>query len=97
MSTIELNVEPRQTGKSVSVKLRAKKLTPAVIYGKGQENLTFCFEEKFGEKMKKQRHEDVTFELKSEDAALNGKNAKNKEVTLPPLTRIPTHIDFVYA
>lgn len=97
MSTIELNVEARNVGKSVSTKLRQNKMTPAVVYGKGQDNLYFAFEEKFAIKMKKQRHDNPTFELKSDDAALNGKKALIKEVTVHPVTRIPTHVDFVFA
>lgn len=97
MSTIELNVEPRKVGKTTSVKLRAKKMIPAVVYGKGQENMFFCFEEKYAIKMKKQRHEDVSFQLKSEDAKLNGKTVRIKEVCLHPVSRIPNHVDFVIA
>lgn len=97
MSTIELNVVSRKTGKSTAVKLRHSKMVPAVIYGKDSENLYLAFEEKFAIKMKSQRHENPVFEFKSDDTGLNGKKAQIKEVTLHPVTRIPTHIDFVYA
>lgn len=97
MSTIELNVEARQTGKSKTSQLRKKQMVPAVIYAKGQENLYFTFEEKFAIKMKSQRHDNPTFEFKSDDASLNGKKAQIKEVTIHPVTRIPTHVDFVFA
>lgn len=97
MSTIELNVVSRDTGKSASSILRKSKMTPAVVYANKAENLYFAFEEKFAMKMKSQRHDNPVFELKSEDKALNGKKAIIKDMAIHPVSRIPTHIDFVFA
>lgn len=97
MSTIELNVEVRGTGKTICSGLRRNQKTPAVVYSKGQKNLYFCFEEKFAVKMKSQRHDNPTFEFKSDDSSLNGKKATIKEVVVHPVTRIPTHVDFIFA
>lgn len=95
MSTIELNVEVRKTGKTVVRKLRQKSITPAVIYGKGKENLYCAFEEKFAEKMKGQIKENPIYVLKSADSSINGKQVIIKELEVHPVNRRPVHVDFL--
>lgn len=92
---IELSVEPRNTGKSTSRALRNSALVPAVIYGGGLKNANLSVEAKLILKYNTRAYENALFNLKSSDKTVDGKVALVKSVDIHPLTRRPTHVDFI--
>lgn len=90
---IELTVEPRTTGKHFSRALRRERQIPAVIYGSGITSSVKVFEGDVN-RYNTRAYENQLFNLKSSDAALNGKVVLMKQVDVHPLTRKPEHVDF---
>ena len=89
---IELNVEPRQTGKSSSRALRNQSKVPAIIYG-SVANQNLYMEEGFVRKYNVRAYENALFTIKSSDSKNNGTVALMKEVVVHPLSRRPQHVD----
>jgi large subunit ribosomal protein L25 len=90
---IELNVEPRATGKGNSRSLRSEKKVPAVIYG-AIENVNVHVGEKEIVKYNVRAYENALFTLKSTNSKANGKVVLMKQVDVHPLSRRPLHVDF---
>lgn len=89
---IELNVEPRQTGKHFSRQSRSGRKVPAVIYGSIKPK-NVLIDEGFIVKHNVRAYENALFNLKSQDNDLNNVVALIKEVQVHPLTRRPQHVD----
>lgn len=90
---IDLNVEPRQTGKGNSRELRTNRQVPAVVYGAIKPvNVTVL--EKDMVKYNTRAYENALFNLKSADNAANGIVALVKSVDVHPVSRRPVHVDF---
>ena len=90
---IELNVEPRTTGKHFSRALRRERRIPAVIYGAMENKNVWVFE---GDVLRYnvRAYENALFSLKSSDSATAGKVVLIKQVDVHPVTRVPRHVDF---
>lgn len=89
---IDLNVEPRQTGKHFSRQSRDGRKVPAVIYG-SVKNKNILLEEGFIIKHNVRAYENALFSLKSSDPELNNVVALMKDVQVHPVTRRPQHVD----
>lgn len=89
---IDLNVEPRQTGKHFSRQSRDGRKVPAVIYG-SIKNKNILLEEGFIVKHNVRAYENALFSLKSSDPELNNVVALMKDVQVHPVTRRPQHVD----
>ncbi len=92
---IELEVQPRSTGKHASRTLRQKKRTPGVLYGAKTKNHVFSIEEKWIVKYAKPKYENTLFKLKSDDKNINGMQVLMKDVFIHPVSRNPIHIDLL--
>ncbi len=92
-SRIELNVEPRETGKGNSRNLRFEKKVPSVVYG-AIENVHLHVSEKEIVKYNVRAFENALFTLKSSNTKANGKVVLMKKVDVHPLSRRPIHVDF---
>jgi large subunit ribosomal protein L25 len=90
---IDLNVEPRTTGKSVSRALRNDRKVPGVIYG-ALENANVSIYEGDILRYNVRSYENALFNLKSTDKKTDGKVVLIKEVIVHPVTRRPQHVDF---
>lgn len=90
---LELNVEPRQTGKRFSRALRMDRKVPAIIYG-ATENANLTVYEGDIIRYNVRSYENALFNLKSSDKNANGKVVLMKEVIVHPVTRRPQHVDF---
>ena len=90
---IELNAEPRETGKGNSRTLRSEKKVPAVVYG-AIENVNIQVSEKEIVKYNVRAYENALFTLKSPIAKANGKVVLMRQVDVHPLNRRPLHVDF---
>lgn len=91
---IQIDVTTRETGKSAVRKLRKNKTVPGVVYG-ATENKILAAEEKLIVKYNVTKFENAIFTLQSKDAKLNGLKVLMKEVKVHPVTRRPSHIDFL--
>ena len=89
---IELTVTPRESGKSANRANRLQKHIPAVIYG-AMKNMNVTLHENDIVKYNTRAYENALFNLKSTDAAANGKVVLMKTVDVHPLTRRPVHVD----
>lgn len=89
---IELNLKTREAGRANSRELRNNKMVPAVIYG-AVKPINAAIHVNDVIKYNSMAFENALLNLKSEDAAINGKVALLKEVTVHPLTRVPQHVD----
>lgn len=89
---IELNVEPRTTGRAESRSLRIKKMVPGVIYG-AIENAHISLHVNDILKYNSRAYENALLNIKSSNPKLNGKVALIKDVYVHPLTRRPEHVD----
>lgn len=90
---IELNVEPRQSGKHFSRALRNDRKVPAVIYG-ATENANIIIHEGDVVRYNTRAYENALFTLKSSEKNANDKVVLMKSVDVHPLTRRPLHVDF---
>lgn len=90
---IDLTVEPRATGKSVSRALRNGRKVPGVIYG-ALENANVSIYEGDILRYNVRNYENALFNLKSTDKKTDGKVVLIKEVIVHPVTRRPQHVDF---
>ncbi len=90
---IDLNVEPRETGKGNSRHLRTEKKVPAVIYG-AIENQNIHVQEKEIVKYNVRAYENALFTLNSSISKVNGQVVLMKTVDVHPLSRRPQHVDF---
>lgn len=90
---IEINVEPRTTGKHFSRALRKERKIPAVVYGTTENKSVWVFE---GDILRYnvRAYENALFNLKSGDGVVNGKVVLMKQVDVHPVTRKPEHVDF---
>lgn len=92
---ISLEVQLRGTGKSIVRGLRAKEITPGVIYGRNFKNVNLTLEAKYLTKYAKLLKQNPIFVLKSSDKTLDGTMALIKTITTHPVNRKPVHVDFV--
>jgi ribosomal protein L25 (general stress protein Ctc) len=90
---IDLTVEPRATGKSVSRALRNDRKIPGVIYG-ALDNANVSIYEGDIVRYNVRNYENALFNLKSTDKKTDGKVVLIKEVIVHPVTRRPQHVDF---
>jgi large subunit ribosomal protein L25 len=90
---LDLVVTPRETGKHNSRAIRNQRKVPAVIYG-AIKNVNVVLDENAVLKYNTRAFENALFNLKSDDAALNGKVVLMKSVDIHPLSRRPVHADF---
>jgi large subunit ribosomal protein L25 len=90
---IDLTVTARETGKHHSRAIRNQRKVPAVIYG-AIKNANVVIDENAVLKYNTRAFENALFNLKSDDAALNGKVVLMKSVDIHPLSRRPVHADF---
>lgn len=88
----EMNVEPRQTGKSFSRELRTQRKVPAVVYG-SVKNKNIFIEENTVRRFNVSQFDNALFNLKSTDPELNNVVVLMKSVDIHPLSRIPVHVD----
>lgn len=93
--SLEIIIEPRQTGKIHCRKYRRLQKIPGVVYGSGKQNFNFVAEEKMIKKFSSQAFENAIFTLKSDDSKVNGTKVLMKEVIVQPVTRRPVHIDLL--
>lgn len=93
-ASITLNVELRKTGKHFSRALRRDQKVPAVVYGPKIENFDVVVAEGELNRFMKQKFENSIFTFESTDKNLKGLKVLKKEVTVHPVTRRPTHVDF---
>jgi large subunit ribosomal protein L25 len=91
---INLKVEVRKPGKHISRALRRSGHVPAVIYGPKMENMDVSVVENQLARYMKQKFENSIFTFESPDKKLQGLKVLKKAVTLHPVTRRPTHVDF---
>jgi large subunit ribosomal protein L25 len=89
---VDLDVKPRETGKHNSRAIRNARAVPAVVYG-AIENANITIDEKFIVKYNTRAYENALFNLKSDNAKLNGKVVLMKSVDVHPLSRRPVHVD----
>jgi large subunit ribosomal protein L25 len=92
--TIEIEVKPRQSGKSTSRALRRSDLIPAVVYGPKTEPVLASMEIIPFRKLQGKNLESTIFKLKSAEKSLNGLSVIFRDIQVHPVTRIPQHIDF---
>ena len=93
--SMEFEVYSRQTGTSLSKKLRRNKQVPAVVYGKTLKTIPLSLDIRIAEKYSKREYENKIFTFKSKEKILNGLKVLKKEVSYHKLTRKPIHIDFL--
>jgi large subunit ribosomal protein L25 len=89
---IDLNVEAREAGKSVSRALRNSRRVPAIIYG-SLEPVNVSLHEGDILRYNVRAYENALFNLKSSDGKTNGKVVLMKSVDVHPVTRRPQHVD----
>ncbi len=92
--SIEIEVQPRTTGKHYSRTMRSQRIIPGVVYGPKTENLSLAIEEKYLQKFRGRGYENTIFVLKSSHDKLNGLPVLMKDVTVHPGSQRPTHVDF---
>lgn len=92
--TLKLNAEPRTPGKATSRELRSGWFVPAVVYGPKTKAISLSIHVNDALKYGRRGFENSIFTLESKDAALNGMKVLRKEMTVHPVTRRPTHVDF---
>lgn len=92
--TITINAEPRKSGKHNSRGLRKNQQIPAVVYGPKIKNLDITVPEAQLTRFMKQQFENSIFTFESEDKNIKGLKVLKKAVTVHPLSRRPTHVDF---
>ncbi len=90
---IELSVENREVGKSISRSLRRSKMVPAVLYGAGKQ-ANVSVEEKLIKKYNTRAFENALYTLKSKDSKLNDSVVLMKDVAVHPVSQRPIHVDF---
>lgn len=95
MAKSVLKVEPRvRTGKGGSRKVRADGLVPAVVYGKGFENLNLRVDPKaLQQAVATEAGWNTLITLKG-DGPFDGKVVVLKDVQIDPIRRNPKHVDF---
>ena len=92
--TIEIKVQPRNTGKHISRGLRKDKQVPAIIYGPKIDNVNLSISEIDAVRYSAHQFDNTIFTLKSDDSKLNSLKVLKKDMTVHPVSRRPTHIDF---
>ena len=92
--TLKLNAEARAPGKSTSRELRRGWFVPAVVYGPKTKPLSLSVHVNDAYKYAKKGFENQIFTLESKDSTLNGLKVLRKSMTIHPVTRRPTHMDF---
>jgi large subunit ribosomal protein L25 len=97
MAEITLEVSRReQTGKEVAKKLRRDGKVPAVVYGGHKDPVAITVDRKaVSELVQKSEHGIRSIFLLKMTGSDQQRHAMIKEVTIDPLTRKMTHIDFV--
>lgn len=92
MKRVDLNIEPRETGKANSRAFRNNSKVPAVVYG-ATANMNVMVHVNDILKYNSRAYENALFNLKSSDAKANGKVVLLKDVQVHPVTRRPEHVD----
>ncbi len=92
MKRVDLNIEPRETGKANSRAFRNSSKVPAVIYG-ATSNMNVMIHVNDVIKYNSRAYENALFNLKSSDAKANGKVVLLKDVQVHPVSRRPEHVD----
>ena len=92
--SLTLNVESRDSGKSVTKKLRRKNLVPAVIYGPKIKNHCLYISYNDAVKYTSHKYDNVIFKLQGENKELQNVHALIKSIDRHPVKHNPTHIDF---
>lgn len=95
MENLIIQVKPRNLRGRENKNLRKNKWIPAVVYGRGQKNLSFSLDIRDAEKYSKREYENKIFTFQSEDSDLNGLKAIKKETAWHIVKRIPIHMDFL--
>ena len=90
---IDLNMEPRETGKHNSRAIRLANKVPGVVYG-AIENVNVVVDIRDVVKYNTRAYENALFNLKSTIDGTSGKVVLIKSVDVHPLTRRPVHVDF---
>ncbi|RYZ65586.1 MAG: 50S ribosomal protein L25 [Proteobacteria bacterium] len=90
---IDLNMEPRETGKHNSRAIRMANKVPGVVYG-AIENVNVVVDIRDVVKYNTRAYENALFNLKSSINGTAGKVVLIKSVDVHPLTRRPVHVDF---
>ncbi len=91
---IDMNVEPRETGKHFSRALRNGRRVPAVIYGAVENNFSVSVYEGDIARYHTRAFENALFNIKSTRKELDGKVVLMKAVQVHPVSRRPEHVDF---
>src|SRR3954469_17018457 len=97
MAEVTLEVERREaTGKEVAKKLRREGRVPAVVYGGHRESVAITVDRKsVSELIQKSEHGIRSVFLLKMSGTDQQRHAMIKEVTINPISRKMTHIDFV--
>jgi large subunit ribosomal protein L25 len=97
MAEVTLEVSRREsTGKEVAKKLRAAGKVPAVVYGGHRESVAIAVDRKaVSELIQKSEHGIRSVFLLKMAGTDQQRHAMIKEVTINPISRKMTHIDFV--
>ncbi|MBC7371595.1 MAG: 50S ribosomal protein L25 [Bdellovibrionaceae bacterium] len=90
---IDLNMEPRETGKHNSRAIRLANKVPGVVYG-AIDNVNVIVDIRDIVKYNTRAYENALFNLKSSINGTAGKVVLIKSVDVHPLTRRPVHVDF---
>lgn len=96
MSTIvhNLNTHDKKTdGKGASRALRREGLVPAIMYGAGAENATFCIEKR--EMTRELKTKGIFSRIFEMTVGKKKERALIKEIQFHPVTDEPLHIDFL--
>ena len=95
MEDLVIHVKPRTLRGQKNKILRKEKQVPAVVYGKGRENISFSLNMRDAEKYSKRQYENKIFTFQSESSQLNGLKAIKKETAWHVVKRTPLHMDFL--
>lgn len=93
--TIEIEMNSREPGKSVARGLRTQMRTPGVVYGPKHGSVAVEVDERDVMKYKQSSYENAILKIKSGIKEINNVPVLMKEVALNPVTRKPTHVDFL--
>ncbi len=92
---LTIKVSPRNERGRQNKKIRKNKRVPAVVYGKGQKNLSFSMDIRSAEKYSTKKYENKIFTLDSEDEQLKGLKVIKKALSRHKVSGRPLHLDFL--
>ena len=95
MQDLVIHVKPRDLRGRKNKILRRNKWVPAVVYGRGRENISFSLDMRDAEKYSKRQYENRIFTFQSESSRLNGLKVIKKEAAWHVVKRVPLHMDFL--